>query len=246
MIGGYTEPRGSRVEFGALLLGYYRDGRLEYAGKVGHRLRHRDAPRTRRPAARAEARRRRRSPHPQAIKERRRHLGRAQARRPDRLHRVDPRRAPAPPPLPRPARRQGGRARWCARDDRHELTIGRRQVGITPPRQAAVPRGRSSPSSTWPATTSAWRRSMLPYVRDRPLALQAYPGGDRRRRLLHEVGPALLPGLDQARHGAQEGRDDHPGAGPGRRHARLPGRTERGHRRTSGCRAPTSPTSPTG
>ena len=35
VIGGYTEPRGSRVEFGALLLGYYRDGRLEYAGKVG-------------------------------------------------------------------------------------------------------------------------------------------------------------------------------------------------------------------
>jgi bifunctional non-homologous end joining protein LigD len=35
VIGGYTEPRGSRAEFGALLLGYYRDGRLEYAGKVG-------------------------------------------------------------------------------------------------------------------------------------------------------------------------------------------------------------------
>src|ERR1700751_4913650 len=35
VIGGFTEPRGSRVEFGALLLGYYRDGELEYAGKVG-------------------------------------------------------------------------------------------------------------------------------------------------------------------------------------------------------------------
>jgi DNA ligase D-like protein (predicted ligase) len=35
VIGGYTEPRGSRVEFGALLLGYYREGSLEYAGKVG-------------------------------------------------------------------------------------------------------------------------------------------------------------------------------------------------------------------
>jgi ATP dependent DNA ligase C terminal region len=30
-----TEPRGSRVEFGALLLGYHDDGRFEYAGKVG-------------------------------------------------------------------------------------------------------------------------------------------------------------------------------------------------------------------
>jgi bifunctional non-homologous end joining protein LigD len=36
VIGGYTDPRGSRTGFGALLLGYYDDdGRLVYAGKVG-------------------------------------------------------------------------------------------------------------------------------------------------------------------------------------------------------------------
>jgi bifunctional non-homologous end joining protein LigD len=36
VIGGYTDPRGSRVGFGALLLGYYDgEGRLRYAGKVG-------------------------------------------------------------------------------------------------------------------------------------------------------------------------------------------------------------------
>ena len=35
VIGGYTEPKGSRVALGALLLGYYEDGRLRYAGKVG-------------------------------------------------------------------------------------------------------------------------------------------------------------------------------------------------------------------
>jgi bifunctional non-homologous end joining protein LigD len=35
VIGGFTAPRGSRTAFGALLLGYYRDGELEYAGKVG-------------------------------------------------------------------------------------------------------------------------------------------------------------------------------------------------------------------
>ena len=35
MIGGYTAPRGSRTDLGALLLGYYDDGRLRYAGKVG-------------------------------------------------------------------------------------------------------------------------------------------------------------------------------------------------------------------
>jgi DNA ligase D-like protein (predicted ligase) len=35
VIGGYTDPRGSRIGFGALLLGFYRNGRLVYAGKVG-------------------------------------------------------------------------------------------------------------------------------------------------------------------------------------------------------------------
>jgi bifunctional non-homologous end joining protein LigD len=35
VIGGFTAPRRSREEFGALLIGYYRDGDLIYAGKVG-------------------------------------------------------------------------------------------------------------------------------------------------------------------------------------------------------------------
>jgi len=36
VIGGYTDPKGTRTGFGALLLGYYDpDGKLAYAGKVG-------------------------------------------------------------------------------------------------------------------------------------------------------------------------------------------------------------------
>jgi bifunctional non-homologous end joining protein LigD len=35
VIGGYTAPQGSRTDFGALLVGYWDDGRLRYAGKVG-------------------------------------------------------------------------------------------------------------------------------------------------------------------------------------------------------------------
>jgi len=35
VIGGFTEPEGERVGFGALLLGFYRDGGLVYAGEVG-------------------------------------------------------------------------------------------------------------------------------------------------------------------------------------------------------------------
>lgn len=35
VIGGYTEPEGERIGFGALLIGFYDDGKLKYAGKVG-------------------------------------------------------------------------------------------------------------------------------------------------------------------------------------------------------------------
>jgi DNA ligase D-like protein (predicted ligase) len=35
VIGGFTAPRGSRTDFGALLVGYNENGALRYAGKVG-------------------------------------------------------------------------------------------------------------------------------------------------------------------------------------------------------------------
>ena len=35
VVGGYTDPAGSRTDFGALLVGYYENRRLRYAGKVG-------------------------------------------------------------------------------------------------------------------------------------------------------------------------------------------------------------------
>ena len=35
VVGGYTEPTGARTGLGALLVGYYEDGELRYAGKVG-------------------------------------------------------------------------------------------------------------------------------------------------------------------------------------------------------------------
>lgn len=34
-IGGFTAPKGSRIDFGALLVGYYEKGKFKYAGKVG-------------------------------------------------------------------------------------------------------------------------------------------------------------------------------------------------------------------
>ncbi len=52
VVGGYTSPKGSRIELGALLLGYHDGGDLVYAGKVGtgfdeatlHRLHERLSP----------------------------------------------------------------------------------------------------------------------------------------------------------------------------------------------------------
>jgi bifunctional non-homologous end joining protein LigD len=35
VIGGYTDPQGSRIAFGAVLVGYYDGNELRYAGKVG-------------------------------------------------------------------------------------------------------------------------------------------------------------------------------------------------------------------
>ncbi len=35
VIGGFTDPAGSRTDFGALLVGYHEDGQLRYAGRVG-------------------------------------------------------------------------------------------------------------------------------------------------------------------------------------------------------------------
>ena len=41
VVGGWTDPQRSRTGFGALLVGYYRDGELAYAGKVGTGFDHR-------------------------------------------------------------------------------------------------------------------------------------------------------------------------------------------------------------
>jgi bifunctional non-homologous end joining protein LigD len=38
VIGGYTEPEGSRKYFGALLVGFYEDNELKFAGRVGTRF----------------------------------------------------------------------------------------------------------------------------------------------------------------------------------------------------------------
>ena len=60
VIGGFTDPRGSRKGFGALLLGYYEDGELRYAGRVGTGF---DDELLESLAARLKSRQRKRSPY---------------------------------------------------------------------------------------------------------------------------------------------------------------------------------------
>ena len=107
VVGGFTAPQGKRTDFGALLVGYYEDGELSYAGKVGTGLRPADPVRPRRADAKARTTRsplRRRPPDPEGHS-----LDRAASRRAIRLQRVDPRRPPPPPSISRAARRQAAR-----------------------------------------------------------------------------------------------------------------------------------------
>ena len=104
VIGGYTDPAGSRTDFGALLVGYYEQGSLRYAGKVGTgytkatlhdlgiRLRKLE---TAEPPF-VDAR-----PIPRGA-----HWTRPDARRSDRICRMDERRSAAPAALSRAPRRQ--------------------------------------------------------------------------------------------------------------------------------------------
>jgi bifunctional non-homologous end joining protein LigD len=54
---GFTDPRGSRLGFGALLLGYYENGRLRYAGDVGTGFDHQTLQSLRRTLSRLEVKR---------------------------------------------------------------------------------------------------------------------------------------------------------------------------------------------
>ncbi len=107
VIGGYTAPKGSREELGALLLGYHSDGDLLYAGKVGTGF-GRETLRDLAGGSRRFTETRRRSRTPADIKEREVTWVGARAGRPGGLHGMDPRRPPAPPALPRAAVRQAG------------------------------------------------------------------------------------------------------------------------------------------
>ena len=141
VIGGYTDPTGSRTDFGALLVGYHEDGRLRYAGKVGTGY---SAARLRDLGARLRSLETSAPPFIDAETDSARHsLDPARPGRADRLRRVDERWAPAATALSRATRRQA---------------TGRGDSGAAamrpPERRPEVRRSEARPSlgSAWPVT----------------------------------------------------------------------------------------------
>ena len=140
VIGGFTDPRGTRTGFGALLLGYYDPGhQLVYAGKVGTGFSQRTLDSLHTTLAAPGAR-------PSPVRPRqaaavRCALGPATPGRRGGLQRMDDRRGTAPPPVPGPAGRQGPRG--CRPRD----ATGHHPV--TTPTVSAGSR-RPSPGSLWP------------------------------------------------------------------------------------------------
>src|SRR3989440_3202325 len=162
-------------------------------GQGWHGLRPRDTARsgeTTRAAAPARlAVRRRRGTGP------RHQLGRAAAGGSDRGQRMDPRRSPAPSALPRPARGQGParrRAREGAPRVTERIRAGRRAIEISHADRVLFPRAgltKLDLARHYDRVGSA----MVPHVRDRPLALDAYPEGVRGGGYLIKQIPAHFP-----------------------------------------------------
>ena len=183
VIGGYTEPQGSRTGLGALLLGIHdADGRLRYAGSVGTGFDTRTLAELRRRLQRLEPPARRSSSRHGAA----RALGRTAARRRGLVRRVDARRQGAPSRLPRPAQRQAG--------------AGHRARGRGCSDVASRRRRRHAYASRIPTASSTIHRRNQPGCR-RPLpargiAHPAAPGrasGGAGARAIGRAGPALLP-----------------------------------------------------
>ena len=185
VIGGYTAPKGSRTEFGALLVGYYDEsGALRYAGKVGtgfdqhtlrelgERLRELEQDELAVRAVQAD-------PAGHA-------LGAARAGRADRLRRVDARRPPAPPALPGPARRQ---ARPRRRPGAAVVSV---EIEITHPDKLLFPDDGITKAdlADYYERVAEW---MLPHVKGRPVSMQRFPDGIDGKGFFHKDVPDYFP-----------------------------------------------------
>ena len=172
VVGGFTDPQGSRVGLGALLVGYFDRDDLVFAGKIGTGF---DTKllldlRTRLDALEIPA-----SPFTKAIglPRVRAHWVRPEDRRAGRLHRVDGTRQASPsPPAARPHRQ--GRARGRARD-----------AVITHPEKVLFPDDGITKGEL-AAYYEAIAPVMLPHIRARPVTMERYPAGIGRKGFMHK------------------------------------------------------------
>ena len=112
VVGGFTDPQGSRVGLGALLVGYFDGDDFVFAGKVGTGF---DTKLLLDLRARLDALEIPTPPFTGAIGlPRASALGAAGGRRAGRVHGVDAQRQDAPPAVARRAHRTRLRERWCA------------------------------------------------------------------------------------------------------------------------------------
>ena len=236
VIGGYTAPKGSRTEFGALLVGYYDDGGRSATparwapASTTHTLQ-----RARRAAARARAGRVAvRALQADAAGHA---LGAARAGRRRSASRSGRATAACATRASSGCATTSPRATWCARCRRED-------VEITHPDKLLFPDDGITKADLagYYERVSEW---MLPHVEGPAGEHAALPRRDRRQGLLPQGHAGLLPRLDQARGGAEGGRHGHARGGLRRRHARLPGGAEHDHAarvalaRATACGSPT-------
>ena len=179
---GWTDPEGSRVALGALLLGHHRGEGLVYAGKVGTGF---SAKVLRDLHTRLNADRARHlTVHGRPTPPRRRALGGARARRPDRLHRVDECGSAAPPPLPGAADRQEREGRGARMT---ETVAG---VEVSKPDKELLPGVSKLDLARYYDSVAD---AMLPFLRGRPINMQRFPDGIDGPSFYEKKVPAHFP-----------------------------------------------------
>jgi bifunctional non-homologous end joining protein LigD len=191
VIGGYTDPQGERLGFGALLVGYYQAGKLVYAGKVGTGY---DTATLRRLGSQLQKSATARSMpmHCRAAASigsnpiwwRKLLLGSGRA----------PGNCDSPAfSVCAPIRLRG---KWCGREkmpEREEvIQFSRRQVKITRPEKVLFPED----GITKRDLVHYYRRIafwIVPHLRARPLTLERYPDGIEETRIIQKSVSAYYP-----------------------------------------------------
>ena len=164
VVGGFTDPQGSRVGLGALLVGYFDKDDFVFAGKLGTGFD------TKLLLELASASRQAGNPHdavhaldrPAAAA---RALGEARGRGAGGLHRMDGPRQAAPPEAHRRASRQGGARRRA-----------RGTVKITHPEKVLFPDDGITKGEL-AAYYEAIAPVMLPHILRRPVTMERFPAG---------------------------------------------------------------------